>query len=161
MKRLLSWLLVIICIATIAYFSRQPFSQQDISPYINKYPAVVKMVKTMPLIQFHYNTSLIDSHANTIGFIQFIIRKVAHLTIYGLFGLSLLFALQGKRKINYKTWLLAGIIVLVVASGDELNQLQNSDRTGCTADVIMDFTGYLIFSTLYLLIAKLKNEGCQ
>jgi VanZ family protein len=153
-KRILYWLLALICIALIVYFSRQPFSQQDISPYIKKYPTIVTLVKTVPDIQFHYNGKLISSHANAVGFIQFIIRKAVHITIYGLLGLSLLFALKGKNKITWKSWLLTAIIVLAVASYDEITQLKTPQRTGCIPDVIMDFTGFLIFTIPALIRAK-------
>ncbi len=148
MKQIVYWLFTLICIAVIFYFSRQPFSQQDISPYLHKYPSLVSLLKTIPDIHFHYIGRLHSSHADPLGFIQFIIRKMAHITIYGLLGLSLLFAMNGKNKITWKSYLLAGILVLGVASTDELNQLHNPDRTGCTADVILDFTGFLIFSTI-------------
>lgn len=148
MEKLLYWIPALILATMIACFSMQSFSQQDLSPRIQNNQWLIKTVQQMPRIQFNYKNSHLDSHTDQIKFIQFIIRKTAHLTLYGLLGLFLLYALKNKRKIKLKHYLFAAVIVLSIATADEINQLYSLERTGCKEDIILDFTGYLLFSLL-------------
>jgi VanZ family protein len=151
------WILVIFWVLLIAYFSRQPFQHQDLRPVISSHPQLIHFVQQMPLVEFHYHRSLINSHSHTVGFIQFVIRKIMHMTIYGLFGLSLLFALSSNRKAIFKNWLLTALLIVSIASLDELNQHFSTTRTGCFEDVMMDFSGFLIFSFIQRLASKNKS----
>jgi VanZ family protein len=149
MKNPLRWIIVLLWLLMIGYFSHQPFQQQDIAPYIMAHPRLIHLVQQMPAIEFSYNNSPINSHTNTVQFVQFIVRKLMHLTIYGLFGLSLLLALPSSSKVRFRHWTLAALIVLGTAALDELNQYMSTTRTGCKEDIAMDFFGFLLFSCLW------------
>ncbi len=151
MNKLWNWLIVLICLAGIVHFSQQQFKEQDISPFIEQNERLVQLVEDLPAIEFTYHHRLINSHDNEVAFIQFIIRKLAHITIYGLFGLSLLWATRPLLPNKMLRWIIVGTIVLLVAGLDEMNQLYMSGRTGCKEDILMDFTGYLLFSLIYFL----------
>ena len=138
-------------IGAIVYFSRQPFAQQDLSPLIRSNQQIITFVKEQPQVKFYYHHRLIDSHADTVAFIQFIIRKTVHFLLYGALGISLLIALTQERP-TFRNWLWAGIFVLLIAGGDELNQLQMQQRTGCIPDVILDGSGFVIISLPYMMI---------
>jgi len=159
MKKIKYWLLVLLC--GIAYFSHQPFHQQDISPYIEKAEILTQTVRQLPQIQFSYNNAIIDSQGNTVGFIQFLLRKLAHLCLYGLLGISLLLTTRDMDDDKIKQWIIVGIIVFVVASADEVNQLFSSGRTGCKEDIVMDFTGYVLFSIVYFIINKFRKGSLR
>lgn len=154
MKNPLRWIIVLVWLLIIGYFSHQPFQQQDIAPYIMAYPRLIHLVQHLPVIEFHYNTSLISSHSNTVQFIQFILRKLMHITIYGLFGLSLLLALLAGGKVKFRHWVVAALLVLGVATLDEFNQYLSSTRTGCKEDIAMDFFGYILFSSVLLVLKR-------
>ncbi len=145
MKKFWNWVPVFICLAGIAHFSQQQFNQQDISPLIEQNERLVQMVQNVPAISFSYNNMIYDSHIDTVVFIHFLIRKLAHITIYGLFGILLLLATKASLKNIIIRWAAVGMIVLLVASADETNQLYNVGRTGCKEDILMDFTGYILF----------------
>ncbi len=98
MKRLASWLLVLLFIGVIFYCSGQPSAQQDISPYIAKYSQLIKLLQDLPAVEFNYAHHLQSSHQDTIGFIQFVIRKITHMTIYGLLGLAIIYALETNKS---------------------------------------------------------------
>lgn len=144
----------------IIYFSQQEFQQQDISPLIEQNQGLVMLVQKLPPIEFTYHQRVINSHQNTVAFIHFIIRKMAHVFIYGCFGLSLLRALKPLARQQLALWFIVATIVLLVAGLDELNQLYSGGRTGCPQDVILDFSGYLLFSLVYLgLTRSAKGQG--
>jgi ABC-type proline/glycine betaine transport system permease subunit len=78
----------------------------------------------------------------------------------GCFGLSLLRALKPLARQQLALWFIVATIVLLVAGLDELNQLYSGGRTGCPQDVILDFSGYLLFSLVYLgLTRSAKGQG--
>ncbi len=159
-SRLWNWIFVIICLAGIAYFSQQQYSQQDISPFIEQNERLVSMVKELPVIEiFYYNDPalVINSHQDTVGFIHFVFRKLAHLTIYGLFGLSLLLVVRPVIKNPLARWMIVGILVLLVAGLDETNQFYSNSRTGCKEDILLDFSGYVLFSLIYLVSSAVKK----
>jgi VanZ family protein len=145
------WIVVLLWLLIIAYFSQQPFQQQDISPYITDHPRLTHLIQQLPVIQFHYHNSLINSHSNSVQFVQFVVRKTMHITLYGLFGLSLLLALASGRRIKLRHWALAALIILATAALDEFNQYLSTSRTGCIEDIVMDFFGYILFSIVLLI----------
>ena len=156
----INWILVGIFLVGIIYFSQQEFQQQDISPLIEQNQGLVMLVQKLPPIEFTYHQRVINSHQNTVAFIHFIIRKMAHVFIYGCFGLSLLRALKPLARQQLALWFIVATIVLLVAGLDELNQLYSGCRTGCPQDVILDFSGYLLFSLVYLgLTRPAKGQG--
>jgi len=156
MKEIMRWLLVLVCIAFIARFSNQPVGQQDLRPLIEQHPKIIKLVQKIPQVTFYYDDRLVDSK-DTVNFIHFMLRKLAHVTIYGTLGLLLLFAFSGTGRIKPWHWILTGFLVFGVASADEINQLNIPTRTGCKEDIILDFTGYLIFSLIVLFGYQIKK----
>jgi VanZ family protein len=154
-SKFLNWILVGIFLVGIIYFSQQQFYQQDISPIIEQNKRLVSAVQTLPPIEFTYHQRVINSHQDTVAFIHFMIRKMAHVFIYGCFGLSLLRALQPLAKSQLAIWILVGMVVLLLAGLDELNQFYSGGRTGCPQDILLDFSGYVLFSLVYFGIAGL------
>jgi VanZ family protein len=165
MKPTTSWLIVILLLGIIFYFSGQASTEQDITPYIKEYPQLINLLKHLPDIHFYYyNHHLISSHQNTVGFIQFIIRKITHLCLYGVFGLTLLQALQASRSAHKKNppgWpvsVTTGLLIIIIASLDEYQQSLTASRTGCIQDVVVDFCGFLLFYALYRLWQHLRPQ---
>jgi VanZ family protein len=157
MKLTTYWLPVILLLGTIFYFSGQASSEQDITPYIKQFHQIINALQRLPDIHFYYyNHHLISSHQDTVGFIQFIIRKMTHMGLYGLFGLALLRALEASRSARPGT--LTGLLVIIIASLDEYQQSLIASRTGCIQDVVVDFCGFLLFYTLYRLWHHLRTQ---
>lgn len=101
MKKITYWLPVILLIVLVFHFSAQPSTQQDIRPYIKKYHEFIKILQDMPAIEFYYHQRLVNSHQDTVGFIQFMLRKMIHLSFYGILGLSLLQAITATRLTRF------------------------------------------------------------
>ena len=164
MKPTIYWLPVILLLGAIFYFSGQAASEQDITPYIKQFHQIIHLLQRLPDIHFYYyNHRLISSHQDTVGFIQFIIRKMTHLCLYGVFGLTLLQALQASRSArkNSPRWpvsVTTGLLIIIIASLDEYQQSLTASRTGCIQDVVVDFCGFLLFYALYRLWQKLRPQ---
>ncbi len=73
-------------------------------------------------MRFSYDGQVVNSRLDPADFIQFWLRKGAHIFIYGLLGLALANALKAKGLEGFRRWLTAGALVLVVAAFDEWNQ---------------------------------------
>jgi VanZ family protein len=151
-KRWWRWLLVGTCLLAIAYFSSQPFAEQDLRPEIRRHAGLVERVRELPPVSFSYSGQMVDSRRAPADFIQFWLRKGAHVVIYGALGLSLAAALYG---LNRKRWFLAGVILVLVAALDEWHQTFVPGRTGRAVDVLVDLAGYAVLA--FFFSKKSKN----
>ena len=80
---------------------------------------------------------------------SFIIRKVAHLTIYFVLGILAYINLREYMRVTPALVIYSIIFCLVYASTDEIHQLLVNGRSGNIYDVILDTCG----STLAILIS--------
>ncbi len=149
-KNLLPYLMALTCLAGIAYSSSQPFYEQDLRPEIGQYDKIMKGIKGMPEIRFHYGRQLVDSR-RPADFIQFWIRKAGHVLSYGILGLSLAAILAGKGLTGVKRLLAASMLIILIASIDEWHQTFVFDRTGRAIDVELDLAGYLVLALIVWL----------
>ncbi|WP_313885009.1 VanZ family protein [Desulfofundulus sp. TPOSR] len=151
-KRWWRWLLVVACLLVIAYFSSQPFAEQDLRPEIRRHAGLVEKVRELPPVSFSYSGQLVDSRRAPADFIQFWLRKWAHVVIYGALGLLLAAALQGLNK---RRWFVAGMILVLVAALGEWHQTFVPGRTGRAVDVLVDLTGFVVLA--FFFSKKSKN----
>jgi VanZ family protein len=92
-----------------------------------------------PILEFLFPTAPEETLQLYHGFI----RKCAHLTEYGVLGLLACRAFVNTSGASFRKYfyVLAAVLVLLVASTDELNQSFNPDRTGSPTDVLIDLAG--------------------
>lgn len=89
---------------------------------------------------------------------QFVIRKLAHFTIYTIAGINIFgffntFDVKKKNKILYA--LFTGS---VYAMSDEIHQMFSVERTPAIRDVIIDSCGVMFGIGIFLLVKKvIKN----
>lgn len=154
-NNLFRWLFVLLCLAAIAHFSNQAFQTQDLRPEIRKHKTLVSEVRKLPEVRFTYSEKPTDNRSDPVDFIHFFIRKGAHVTVYGLLGISLAVALWGIGLHDKRRWLLAGVLLVAVASLDEWHQTLVGDRTGMAKDVLLDFCGFLIVAGFVWGVGKI------
>lgn len=159
MKKFWYVMLVLVYLLLICHFSNQSSSQQDLRPFIEEYPQVVEMVQEMPRVQFYYCNQVLDSREEPVQFIQMFIRKMVHLLMYGFLGILLLQATGGLRGVSLRRWFLVALLVLAAATFDEVNQISTPQRTGCREDVLVDLTGYFLFSLLVLPLMYRRGKN--
>lgn len=149
-KRIVLWVLVIACMATIFAFSGQDSdSSQELSDGL-----LWDIIKFLGL-------NLSD---NTIGFLGVFIRKVAHFTIYAILGaLICLLMKSGYNMTGKKCFFVPLGISAVYAFTDEFHQLFISGRSGQAADVVLDSFGAMfgvaLVLVMFTVIKRRKKNG--
>ena len=94
--------------------------------------------------------------------ISFYVRKMAHFTIYTIFGITTYgFINTYKIKLNKKI-LISLLIGIIYASSDEFHQLFSNGRSASIKDVGIDtlgvIVGILLMHAIYKIIQKVKNK---
>ena len=137
MKKVIKFLLVIIWMLLIYYFSSQngTISSNMSGGIVDSFIAFLEELGIM----------FSDGFINIFGFL---IRKLAHFTLYfilGLLWMSFLkeYSLSFRMKIVYTI-----LLCLLYACSDEIHQLFVSGRDGKILDVLIDTFGSL-FSILF------------
>ncbi|HYS55405.1 MAG TPA: VanZ family protein [Thermoanaerobaculia bacterium] len=81
---------------------------------------------------------------------NFMIRKAAHLTGYGILGALVFRAIRAERPSWEVRWAIAAIVFsAVVASLDEWHQSFVQSRTGTPQDVLLDTLGATLAQVLF------------
>jgi len=149
-KKFLIWLLLaIICMAFIFYKSSQPYYEQDLRPSLAAH-LPDKLVQSLPDIEFYYNGQLITS-TMPYDFIEFFIRKGAHVSIFAVLtflSIQTLLALKWRRASAITG---GAIVALLYAISDEWHQTFVVNRTGQAIDVGIDSVGIAIVVLCYAI----------
>ncbi|NPV27293.1 MAG: VanZ family protein [Firmicutes bacterium] len=146
-KQIHRWLAVLVCLVIIAIFSNTPGTQQDLKPFLRRHPTLIKAVQRLPHLHFTYAGRVLDNRVDLVLFLYIVLRKVAHVLVYGGLGLSLAGALAGMGR---RRWVWAGLLVAGVAVLDEWHQMSVAGRDGLVQDVVLDVAGYGGLVMLYL-----------
>jgi len=109
-----------------------------------------------PLLEFLFPTATEE----TLQLYHGLIRKCAHLSEYAVLGLL---ACRAFKNISADTarkyfYLLAGGLVVAVATADEFNQSFNPERTGSPVDVLIDISGGLFGILLFVLWSRKRSR---
>ncbi|HEV7426652.1 MAG TPA: VanZ family protein [Thermoanaerobaculia bacterium] len=84
--------------------------------------------------------------------VNFVIRKMAHLTEYGILAALTFRALRGERQSWSPRWAIGAIVIATcIASIDEFHQSFVPSRTGTWHDVVLDAAGAAIAQILIRL----------
>lgn len=90
--------------------------------------------------------------------IQFLVRKGAHVAVYATLSLLWFRAGRGPRSGWRSSWALLAILVsMAVALGDELHQTFVPSRTGTPYDVLLDSFAALLAQVALALRARRKT----
>lgn len=121
------WLPPIVWAAVIFTASTDLFSAAHTGSVLE---AIITAILGHPLSREHFDL------------LHFLIRKSAHLTEYGILGALLFRAVRGDRSGFSARWAIVAIVIaLCVASGDEWHQAFVPSRTPSPVDVAIDTVG--------------------
>lgn len=121
-----AWLYVALWIVVILLLGSDLFSSSETSRFLG------------PLLHWLFP----DASPELLGRVQFAIRKAAHVVEYGILALLCIRAWRLSYGWSQSITALASVAVVVaVAAVDELRQAQTADRSGATADVLLDALG--------------------
>ncbi|MEQ6377562.1 VanZ family protein [Bacillaceae bacterium S4-13-58] len=141
--RLLYWIPPVVWMGIIFISSSTPYEEQDLRPLISDKLDLSVLEPFLSPIRFTYNHSEVSVAAQGIaGFIEFFIRKGAHVGVFLV--LSLLFYYSAshtiKTSMRWKIIISWGLAVLYAAI-DEIHQGFTPNRTPFAGDVVLDTVG--------------------
>ena len=146
MKKVISWVAVLLWMALIFYLSSQPADQSNqLSTGITQ--AIAEAIeKVIP------GTKII------IGELNHIVRKNAHFIAYMVLGILTVNALRNSGTKIKKSFLLAMVICVLYAASDEIHQLFVPGR-GCQfTDVLIDSAGALVGSGIIYAAGAIRRK---
>lgn len=146
--RIISLILLICWMGLIFSLSEQPAveSSETSGGIIEKIAAVV-----FP----DFKNLSVDEQQEIVSSFQFVIRKGAHLTIFGILGLLSFLTVVSYRHISLKVRvIISSGFCLIYAIFDELHQLNVRGRSGEFRDVCIDFLGSMLVIITCTLISR-------
>ncbi|WP_077358419.1 VanZ family protein [Virgibacillus halodenitrificans] len=158
MKKYTYWLLPIGWMGIIFYSSHQPYEKQDIKPFLSDKFDLSFLEPLLGWIAFNYHHSVVSIESRGVnGFIEFFLRKGAHVTVF--FILCLLFYLAWRKSISLpikKAITLSFLLTIAYAILDELHQGFTPNRTPYAGDVALDGFGAFLAVVFIIVLRKIK-----
>ena len=144
------YILFILILSVLFYSSSQTYEEQSIIPRLMMWLPGEPFNGVLSLFQIPYwgTTISVDSYGY-YAFIEFLIRKGAHIAIFGVIAIAAYIVL---RKIK-----LAFIITFALAIVDEFHQSLTGGRTPTIHDVILDSFGAAIALTVIYLLRSFRK----
>lgn len=160
MRKYLYWLLPICWMGVIFYSSSQPYERQDIKPFLSDKMDLSFLEPLLGWISFSYHHSEVSVASHGIsGFIEFFIRKGAHVAVFFLLFCLFYLALKKACTISLNlTIFISFLLTVAYAILDEYHQGFTSNRTAYVGDVFIDSFGGLLAVILLLGVRKLKEK---
>ncbi|MFZ3576892.1 VanZ family protein [Virgibacillus sp. DJP39] len=154
------WLLPVLWMGVIYYSSATPYEEQDIKPFLSDTIDLSFLVPLFDWITFQYHNSEVSVSVLGIeGFIEFFVRKGAHVTVY--FILFSLFFLAIKKTLSVslsKTLVFSMVFTSMYAILDEFHQGFTQNRTPYIGDVGLDLFGAAMAMAFIILICTWKRK---
>lgn len=127
---MLRYLAALLWTTLIFVFSSDAFSAPHTGSILQ---AIAKAILGHPLSDLTYEMT------------QFVIRKLTHLTAYGILALLWFRAVRGEGRGWVMRWsVIAVLIAIAVAATDEYHQSFVPSRTGTPFDVVIDACGAIL-----------------
>ncbi|WP_181833280.1 VanZ family protein [Bacillus taeanensis] len=153
------WLPVIICAGIIFSFSAQPYENQDLRPTLSSYVDLSLVHTYFSNVSFTYAGKEISIQSlGEEGFVEFFIRKGAHLMIYLLLGALLYRALVQRTNFSIQKIALAVLLAFSYACSDEFHQSLTPNRTPLFHDVMLDTFGAVIGIVIMVGFYKVRKK---
>lgn len=161
MKKYLYWLLPVFWMGVIFYASDQPYEKQDIKPLLFGGLDLSYFEPLVDWISFTYNGTLVSVATHGVaGFIEFFIRKGAHVAVFLLLACFFYIAITKSSQLPFKYALAISFFgTLAYAITDEVHQGFTPNRTPYIGDVILDAVGAFTAVMLIIAIRHWKNRN--
>ncbi|USK59561.1 VanZ family protein [Peribacillus asahii] len=143
----------------IFFFSSQSYSEQNLTPYLTVLLGDSHLDKVFSHIQFAYAGREISvANLGMVHFIEFFIRKAAHLFVFFVLGsLSWLVSTRiWKSKVIAA--IVAAFFVFLYASLDEIHQHYTNGRSALVEDVLLDKCGGILGIVMCIIVFRMKKK---
>lgn len=147
--------LVVLLILFIS--SSMPYEEQSLKPGLSRY-VNLSFADYFRFISFDYNGEVSVAALGASGFVEFFIRKAAHVSTFIVLGAALFDFIVRSVRPSVLAALFAYTVAITIAVFDEFHQILTGGRTGLIQDVLLDGTGALIGIFICLLFWK-KNTN--
>lgn len=162
MRKYLYWLFPTIWMTVIFCFSSQPYEKQNIQPYLTSAIDLNFLEPYINWITFTYHQSEVSVEGlGLYGFIEFFIRKGAHVFVFFILCCFFYFALKQTTTMKFTYQLVISFgLTFLYACFDEFHQSFTENRTAYIGDVFLDgFGGGLAILFLVVLFhVKTKRK---
>ena len=144
--------------------SSQPYSQQDIRPLLkSKIPETV-LKERLAGIEVKYAGNEISIQAKGVpGFIEFFIRKGAHVFVFMMLAVLIQWAVQKTWLIGIWSYGITFLLTFLYAISDEWHQSFNPNRTSRVEDIGIDTLGIIIGIMIMMIVNRVikhtKTKG--
>lgn len=143
---------MIVLIGLIVYSSSQTYEQQTIVPLLDRLLSKELFRDYLLWVDFIYAHTRVSIEAiGYVGFVEFIIRKFAHLSLFFMISLFLCSFLNYLIRHIGISVALTYIFIVSFAVLDEFHQYLTGGRTPLVEDVIIDTLGGMMGIVFYLL----------
>jgi VanZ family protein len=140
----------------IFIFSSQPYESQDLKPWLHRVLSFERIPRYLNHIQLNYGGHLISVKTlGLTGFVEFIIRKSAHVTEYAILGVLVYQSLRMIFPRFIGISLVSISLCYIYAVTDEYHQSFVADRTPLFADVLLDTGGAALGILLFMIVSKI------
>lgn len=153
------WLPPILWAGLIFYASSQPYENQDLRPALSSNFNLNFTEELFSDVAFYYAGSEVSIETRGVeGFVEFFIRKGAHLGVYFILGFLVFRLIRTYISQPSKTFFISFFLVVLYAATDELHQYFVPNRTGIIDDVILDSIGGLLGIIVAIFLYKKRNR---
>ncbi|UOR11640.1 VanZ family protein [Halobacillus amylolyticus] len=161
MKKFRYWIPAIVWMGIIFYSSSTPYQEQDVKPVLSDWFDLSGFVPLFDGISFTYHHSEVSvASLGIAGFIEFFIRKGAHVTVFLLLTVLIFYALRKTTNRNYQsTIIISWVATVLYAITDELHQGITPNRTPYIGDVILDAVGGLMALLLISIVYFIRRRS--
>ncbi|MGQ7889883.1 VanZ family protein [Paenibacillus sp. WC2504] len=157
LKFLLYVLPILILLGLIYGLSSQTHQMQDLKPWIKKKISEKTINEHFLGTSINYGAETISLKTSSASsFVEFLVRKFAHLFIYGVLGGLIARLLHVFLRCGFgRNFLISVLLCTVYAVSDEFHQSFIKDRSSKPADVVLDAVGAIFGILLYLSVSHI------
>ena len=149
MKKIIIYILLVLWLILIFFFSHQPAVDSD--KVSNK--VIDKIIHTVEIISGHeFNDNELEIISN---YLVFPVRKLAHFTLYFILGILVYNTIRLYSINNKEIWFISILFCIIYDCSDEIHQLFIPGRSGELQDVLIDALGSLLGA---LIVSKIINR---
>lgn len=147
--------ILLVLLAALFVSSSQTYDQQSIIPMLQKWLPNKPLEGTLSMLNIPYwgiNVSV--EERGYYYFVEFLLRKSAHFFIFALIA-AFIYGILPKKSSRF---MIAALVTLLVAIGDEYHQSLTGGRTPSMQDILLDMSGAITALLLIQILSLFKNK---
>lgn len=154
MKTMKKYILLVLILLTLFYSSGQTYADQTLIPRLMKWLPGEPLKDVVSVFKISYWGKTISvQERGYYQFIEFLLRKGAHIVIFGTIAIATYIVVSKIR--------IAFIITVILAFVDEYHQSMTGGRTPTIHDVLLDSFGAAVALTIIFIIKNYKKPSTK